>query len=67
MVISGYKHNSLYTDSPLIEYSHSQEVAGILDKGGVDVNQRSSDGFAPLCVAAFWGYAEIVKLLLERG
>ena len=33
----------------------------------VDVNERSSEGFAPLCIAAFWGYAEIVKLLLENG
>lgn len=36
-----------------------------LIKSGADVNQRSSDGFVPLCIAAFWGYAEIVKLLLD--
>ena len=33
----------------------------------VDVNERSTEGFAPLCIAAFWGYAEIVKMLLEHG
>ena len=33
----------------------------------IDIDQRSSEGFTPLCIAAFWGYADIVKLLLEHG
>lgn len=32
-----------------------------------DVNQRSHDGMTPLAIAAFWGYADIVRLLLENG
>ncbi|XP_064397744.1 ankyrin repeat and SOCS box protein 3-like [Halichondria panicea] len=43
-----------------------KEVAALLE-GGVDPDQRSSDGFAPLCIAAFWGYADMVKLLLNKG
>jgi len=31
------------------------------------VNERSRDGMTPLGIAAFWGYAEIVELLLENG
>ncbi|XP_038049014.1 ankyrin repeat domain-containing protein 49-like [Patiria miniata] len=34
---------------------------------GADVNQRSSDGFTPLCNAAFWGYSDIVEYLLRHG
>ncbi|XP_077999995.1 uncharacterized protein LOC144452723 [Glandiceps talaboti] len=33
---------------------------------GANVNQRSHDGFIPLCVAAFWGYSEIVEYLLRH-
>lgn len=35
-------------------------------KDGAGVNQRASDGSLPLCTAAFWGYADIVDLLLEN-
>ena len=38
---------------------------GLVSKGA-DINKQSSDGFMPLCTAAFWGYADIVKLLLEN-
>ena len=38
-----------------------------MNDGGLDVNKRSSQGFAPLCIAAFWGYSDIVKLLLGHG
>lgn len=31
------------------------------------MNQCSEEGFHPLCIAAFWGYADIVKVLLEAG
>ncbi|XP_072015915.1 cyclin-dependent kinase inhibitor 2A-like [Amphiura filiformis] len=33
---------------------------------GADVNQKSRDGFTPLCNAAFWGYSEIVEYLLKH-
>jgi ankyrin repeat protein len=36
-----------------------------LIKNGIDVNEKSSDGYSPLCIAAFWGYADIAKMLLE--
>ncbi|XP_060067788.1 protein phosphatase 1 regulatory subunit 16A-like [Ylistrum balloti] len=32
---------------------------------GCSPNERSKDGMTPLAVAAFWGYAEIVEVLLE--
>ena len=34
---------------------------------GADVNQRSKDGMTALSIAAFWGYADIAKALLENG
>ncbi|KAL8592773.1 hypothetical protein ACOMHN_045927 [Nucella lapillus] len=34
---------------------------------GADVNARSHDGMTALAIAAFWGYADIVKFLLEHG
>ncbi|KAK7500175.1 hypothetical protein BaRGS_00008722 [Batillaria attramentaria] len=37
-----------------------------LVKQGADVNQRSNDGMTPLAIAAFWGYADIVKVLLDN-
>lgn len=43
-----------------------QGVAALLSQGA-DPNGRSSEGFAPLCIAAFWGYAGIVQLLLRNG
>ncbi|XP_070581037.1 ankyrin repeat domain-containing protein 39-like [Ptychodera flava] len=34
---------------------------------GADVNRRSSEGFVPLCIAAFWGYSDIAEYLLRHG
>ncbi|XP_041351655.1 serine/threonine-protein kinase TNNI3K-like [Gigantopelta aegis] len=34
---------------------------------GEDINQRSTDGISPLAIAAFWGYADVVQILLENG
>lgn len=34
---------------------------------GVDVNQTDSKGDAPLIIAAYEGYAEVTRLLLEAG
>ena len=43
-----------------------QVVQKVVAEGGC-VNERSRDGFVPLCIAAFWGHADIVKFLLENG
>jgi hypothetical protein len=36
-------------------------------RAGADINTRSKDGMTPLSVAAFWGYTDVVKYLLENG
>ena len=41
-------------------------VKRLLDQGA-DINANSKDGMTPLSIAAFWGYADIVKVLLESG
>ena len=41
-------------------------MKGFINRGA-DLNRKSSDGFMPLCLAAFWGHSDIVKLLLEKG
>ncbi|XP_071476745.1 cyclin-dependent kinase inhibitor 2A-like [Diadema antillarum] len=38
-----------------------------LVRDGADVNQKSRDGFTPLCNAAFWGYSDIAEYLLKHG
>lgn len=43
-----------------------QAVENLL-RQGANTNERSKDGMTPLGIAAFWGYAEIVELLLEHG
>lgn len=50
---------------PIIPNQAVEKILKSAEK--VDVNERSTEGFAPLCIAAFWGYAEIVKMLLEHG
>ncbi|XP_070189832.1 ankyrin repeat-containing protein DDB_G0279043-like [Littorina saxatilis] len=47
----------------------SGDLVGVqqLVKQGLDVNARSNDGMSPLAIASFWGYANIVKVLLEHG
>lgn len=57
--------NHLWHHSPLTPLCQ-QGVAALLSQGA-DPNGRSSEGFAPLCIAAFWGYAGIVQLLLRNG
>lgn len=65
------KHNSssLMDTSTLcgaIAAGDLELVTSLVSKGA-DINKQSSDGFMPLCTAAFWGYADIVKLLLENN
>ncbi len=45
----------------------TQRVAEWLDRDPGLLNAASSDGFSPLGLAAFFGHAETVKLLLARG
>jgi len=42
-------------------------VAEWLDRDPALLEARSSDGFSPLGLAAFFGHADTVKLLLARG
>ena len=45
----------------------TDRVAELLDADPALVNAYSRDGFFPLGLAAFFGYPETVRLLLERG
>jgi ankyrin repeat protein len=45
----------------------SGRVAEWLDQDPALLEARSSDGFSPLGLAAFFGHVETVKLLLARG
>jgi len=45
----------------------TERVAEWLDRDPGLLNARSSDGFSPLGLAAFFGQTETVKLLLARG
>eukprot|EP00002_Diphylleia_rotans_P040628 TRINITY_DN9679_c0_g1_i1.p1 TRINITY_DN9679_c0_g1~~TRINITY_DN9679_c0_g1_i1.p1 ORF type:complete len:235 (+),score=53.27 TRINITY_DN9679_c0_g1_i1:73-777(+) len=42
-------------------------VERLLQDPSVNVNQISDDGSSALFVASFWGYASIVKKLIDRG
>ncbi|XP_032229259.1 ankyrin repeat and SOCS box protein 3 [Nematostella vectensis] len=43
-----------------------KEVSYLLEHGA-NPNSYSSQGFLPLSIAAFWGYSNIVRLLLKNG
>ncbi|CAH1250098.1 CDKN2A [Branchiostoma lanceolatum] len=45
---------------------NTPEVQSLLSQR-VQGNVQSSQGFHPLCLAAFWGYSDIVELLLKNG
>jgi len=45
----------------------TERVAAWLDKDPALLETRSSDGFSPLGLAAFFGHVETVKMLLARG
>lgn len=49
-----------------IDDGRSSKITHLLEQGA-DVNERNSDGWSPLMVAASKGNAELVKLLLDRG
>ena len=51
---------------PSLMVIYVQVVQKVVAEGGC-VNERSRDGFVPLCIAAFWGHADIVEFLLENG
>ena len=55
--------------TPLLHAIHKDQpsaVAALID-GGADVNRLAGDGMTPLMMAAGYGYADIVQLLLRRG
>jgi ankyrin repeat protein len=55
--------------TPLLHAIHRHQpgaVAALLD-GGADVNRLGGDGMTPLMMAAGYGYADIVQILLRRG
>ncbi|XP_031564924.1 receptor-interacting serine/threonine-protein kinase 4-like [Actinia tenebrosa] len=41
-------------------------IKSLLDSGA-NPNSYSAQGFRPACIAAFWGYSSIVRLLLDSG
>ena len=45
----------------------TDRVAALLDADPSLINAYSRDGFFPLGLAAFFGYADTVRLLLKRG
>lgn len=47
----------------------NNDVAGVRDliKQGINVNELDANNDAPLIIAAYKGYTDIVKLLLEAG
>jgi uncharacterized protein len=45
----------------------SARVATLLDRDPSQINAYSADGFYPLGLAAFFGHADTVKLLIARG
>lgn len=64
-----YSLNSNYCFKIVINlYVHFnfQSVLSMLESGE-NPNQYSDDGFTPLCLASFWGKADIVKSLLNFG
>ncbi len=54
---------------PLMHAIHKNQkgsLIALLD-AGADVNQRSRDGSTPLMMAAAYGYADLVNILLDHG
>lgn len=49
-----------------IAENNKRLVEKLLD-AGADVNKISRNGFAPLCIAAFWDSSDIVKLLMKHN
>ena len=47
-------------------FGYTEEVAKALD-AGVNINVWDSDGWAPLHIACLHGYADLVRLLIEKG
>ena len=49
-----------------VNQNNADKVKGLIAQG-VDINEKDSSGDAPLVIAAYKGYDEIVRLLLEAG
>ena len=49
----------------LPQYWDTRQIVGLLlNARGINVNLAAPDGTTPLCIAAFHGYEEVVRLLL---
>ncbi|XP_074652059.1 uncharacterized protein LOC141906673 [Tubulanus polymorphus] len=67
MASSNISSSQIKTLCSAIANGDVQFVKQQLNSNQIDLNSRSPDGMTPLCLAAFWGYAEIVQSLLEHG
>jgi len=45
----------------------TDQLAVLLDRGAVSVDDRSPDGWTPLHLAAFFGHRDTAAMLLDRG
>lgn len=56
-------------ESDLVTAIAQNNIKGVeqLVEAGADVNEISANGFAPLCIAAFWGIDQLVRYLLKNG
>ena len=56
-------------ESALVTAIAQNNVKAVEDlvEGGAAVNEISANGFAPLCIAAFWGSDQLVRFLLKNG
>lgn len=55
--------------TPLIDAADKGNIRAVtkICNEGTDVNEPDKDGETALMHAAFWGYAKVVKLLIEKG
>ena len=55
--------------TPLLHAIHTHQAGSVeaLLNGGADVNRVAGDGVTPLMMAAGYGYADIVRVLLKHG
>jgi hypothetical protein len=55
--------------SPLLHAIHTHQIGSVqtLLDGGADINRPSGNNTTPLMMAAGYGYADIVHVLLQRG
>jgi len=68
--MSGPKKGCLRIEGKDLVTAIAENNINLVEKlltAGADVNQISRNGFAPLCIAAFWDSKDIVKMLIKHG